>query len=915
MSSPRRIRRTAQRTTTVLGVAGGLAGLTLASPATAAAAADGAPTVVNRETVQAKLDATGELQGARVYNQLTVLGKGSVSVQDPTSGSGLRDLDGFSAPVVRDGKAQYSITVDGREDRRTVADYKEKLPITVKAEYKLDGKEVAPEDVVGKSGTLETTYTVVNRTATPTEVTYLDGNGKEIKETVDLVTPYVGSLGVVLPKQFSEVGAEFADVAGDGRGGTGVKWSLVLFDPLGAPAQQLTWTAKVSDAELPPAVLQAVPVAPGGNQVLANSETSISEGAAAASQLTAGATKIDGKVLELRDGARKILDGVSQLAAGAKALNSGLADTAAPGARTLSDGLGSAREGGAKLDDGLAQLLAGSTQLSDGLDAANTGGAALAGGLQELLAGGGRFVDGLNSAAAGGGKLAEGLRSTSGQPDLAGGAAQIAAGLASVRDGVAVLAGDAGLPAAKVGLEQLLFGLDHAPGTLGATDPGGLLQGLTAIAAGLSHPVGAAGPADRGGVKEGLAAVLDPATGLPAAKAGVTASKEDLTTKLATSLPQLKGAAQLTQSNLATALTALKAACDTIVAAQVLTDHDSDPATDDVLLPALPANCDLATDPVKAGTANGTAAAVTNGVQTVIENTTASRDGLIALEAGLTGAVGGLTLIKGGVDQLAAGSEGARKGVAESVVPGVQKLLAGVGGAVTGIQSSLAPGVTQLAAGSATLATKTGEAADGAAALKAGLDQLAGGGGQLAAGAGKAADGAKALSGGLGQLAAGGGKLEAGLGSAKEGTAKLSDGLGQLDDGGAKLADGLGAAAEGSGKIADGLAKVEDGQTQLADGANRLSGEGTSLLARSAGVAAASNAKKAAMLQAMGEKAADGALPFGLPEGATGSAAYSITLAGANSQAEDNTTRGAAALALLALGSLSGFAVRRRTGA
>jgi hypothetical protein len=62
----------------------------------------------------------------------------------------------------------------------------------------------------------------------------------------------------------------------------------------------------------------------------------------------------------------------------------------------------------------------------------------------------------------------------------------------------------------------------------------------------------------------------------------------------------------------------------------------------------------------------------------------------------------------------------------------------------------------------------------------------------------------------------------------------------------------------------------------------------------------------------MRDKGANNALPYGLPEDATGTAAFSVVLAGANSDAEDSTTRGAAALALLTLGSLSGFVLRRR---
>ena len=108
MSTQRRLKRSIARSTTVFGTVAGIAGLTLTSPLGAAAAAQtGDPQVINRETVQAKLDPSGELESARLYSQLTVLGNGTVNVADPSSSKNVRDLDGFSAPMVRDGKAQY----------------------------------------------------------------------------------------------------------------------------------------------------------------------------------------------------------------------------------------------------------------------------------------------------------------------------------------------------------------------------------------------------------------------------------------------------------------------------------------------------------------------------------------------------------------------------------------------------------------------------------------------------------------------------------------------------------------------------------------------------------------------------------------------------------------------------------------
>jgi putative membrane protein len=292
-------------------VAAGAAALVLAGGSAAGAASGGsAPEVVNRETVVAQLHSDGGLDVARLLSQLSVTGKGTVEVADPTESKGLRNLDGFGNPKVKDGKALYSITVDGSTSRRTVSDFTKALPVTVKASYRLDGREVRAQDVVGKDGLLETTYHVTNVSGVPTEISYKDGKGVTRTATVDLVLPLLGQLSIDLPKSFSDLATPTADVAGDGRGGSLVSYTMVLFEPLGAPTQTFTWSARVKDAELPPATIELVPVSTDNTSV-ATGKKSYSGGAAKAGELTVGAGQIDGHLLELQQGAGELLAGLT----------------------------------------------------------------------------------------------------------------------------------------------------------------------------------------------------------------------------------------------------------------------------------------------------------------------------------------------------------------------------------------------------------------------------------------------------------------------------------------------------------------------------------------------------------------------------------------------------------------------------
>jgi X-X-X-Leu-X-X-Gly heptad repeat protein len=267
-------------------------------------------------------------------------------------------------------------------------------PVTLDVTYELDGEKISADDLAGKTGRLEVTYLVRNRTTTPTELRFKDGKGEEIVETVDLVAPYVGRLAVALPARAGDIEAEGAEVLTDS-----LAWSLVLFNPIGEPAQQLKLSMNVSDAVVPEAELQVAKVTPTDGGALARGTAAAEEASGNSTRLTEGVFKIDSSVLKLRDGATQLFDGLVQLADGSAALNEGLADRAAPGAQKLSDGLGTAREGGDKLASGLGQLADGSKTLGAGLTSANDGGKALSAGLDQLVSGGGRLIAGLDSAA------------------------------------------------------------------------------------------------------------------------------------------------------------------------------------------------------------------------------------------------------------------------------------------------------------------------------------------------------------------------------------------------------------------------------------------------------------------------------------------------------------------------------------
>jgi putative membrane protein len=131
-----------------------VAGVFLPTGSQAVSADDGNVDVINTETVQIYMDADGNVDTKRIYEQLSMTGKGSVNFGNPIEPDGLRNLDGFEGFDVKDGEQQVDMDVDGVAHVRTVSDDPGDLPLDVNVKYNLDGKSVKAADVVGYEGEL-----------------------------------------------------------------------------------------------------------------------------------------------------------------------------------------------------------------------------------------------------------------------------------------------------------------------------------------------------------------------------------------------------------------------------------------------------------------------------------------------------------------------------------------------------------------------------------------------------------------------------------------------------------------------------------------------------------------------------------------------------------------------------------------
>lgn len=355
-------------------------------PVFAQSAASSTPTrIQHRQSVLTQVDPTGLYGESIVVTQLLVTGEGPTEVVlEDQATDGLRNLEGFGAPSISGSTVTWSIdaTRDGTL-RRTVAEVDPMtLPVAMTITYTLDGEDVTPNQLLGKTGFLTVTYTLENLTAEEREVRYFDGQGRPRTETVEVAVPIGGTFETELDARFVEVTSEDATaIAGDGSGNTAVNGSFTLFPPAGATTQSFSWSAWVSDAVVPAATITLLPVSSRVSPAVGSGQDQLDQLITGFKDITNGGLILNSNLLRLSDGAKALADGLTGSAApGAQQLADGLQKQAAPGSKQLSDALtGQIAPGARSLADGLTgQAAPGLAVLTDGLEEAAVGTGALA---------------------------------------------------------------------------------------------------------------------------------------------------------------------------------------------------------------------------------------------------------------------------------------------------------------------------------------------------------------------------------------------------------------------------------------------------------------------------------------------------------------------------------------------------------
>lgn len=238
----------------------------------------------------------------------------------------------------------------------------EEPPVTQKVTYYLDGKEISPEDLAGKSGKVKIRFDYTNTTSYTETV-----NGE--KQTVSV--PFAAITGLVLGDGFENIEvtngkAEVSDSSSVvlGYALPGLKDSLGIKDKdldgdVNIP-EYMEMTADVKNFSMPAAMTFVV-----------NASDYVSTDGIDTSDLDDMINDLKDASTQLQDGSKTLAEGTDTLADGLSTLQSKLG-TFASGVGTLQSGLKTYTDGVSTLSGGLNKLNSNVPTLSNGITTLNS---------------------------------------------------------------------------------------------------------------------------------------------------------------------------------------------------------------------------------------------------------------------------------------------------------------------------------------------------------------------------------------------------------------------------------------------------------------------------------------------------------------------------------------------------------------
>ena len=732
--------------------------------------------VYKEETVYVNADATGNSDEVTVSDWLKNSGSVSGNLTDESILKEIKNVKGDE--TFTENGDQLTWNTAG-EDIYYQGTTDKELPVSVKLTYFLDGKEVKPDELKGKSGHLKIQVQYTNNEKKTVTV---DGKEEEV------YTPFVMMTGMILPNEtFSNVTIDNGKVISDGSrnivvgfGMPGLKDSLDL-------DEETTKEAEDKGVTIPENF---------------EMEADVTDFTMSSTFTVALTDLLDDMDMDNIIDVDSLKDSLNELEDAALELVSG-SGTLADGASTLADGVSSYTAGADELNAGIQKYLGSNGELN--------------GSVTEYVNGVGKVVKGVKDYTSGTNALASGVISyVAGEQKIAAGAAQLSQlskGLEQVQTAVDTLskAADGKGEATDdlvIAANQLAAGTKQLQAVLGSEEVTALLTQVNGMVTTGNELISAT---------ESLSASLQtgiatPVANIAAALTGMETQLNAINTQLGTLQSDCETAvadvnAKITDYN--TKVDAAQAAANTsktqianaISALQVQLNATTDESVRDQISTAITAlqNAQTAADglnnvqkasAITVSVPTFDLSAITSGAATLQTNLKTFKETAAALQQQLPEMQKKLDAIAAAKDslpsdsisQLTASVTQLNQGM-QGLNTGLGTLSGGLGQLNTSVQAQFPTaiqGITELNGGFMQLGSYNTSLLSGAEKLKGSSSTLAAGAGTLQSGTNQLASGLNTLG---SQMSAGAAKLSANSNALREGASSLSEGAKKLADG------------------------------------------------------------------------------------------------------------------------------------
>ena len=315
------------------------------------------------ETVYLMSDASGNVDSTIVVNHLYNK-DGKDTIEDSSSLSDIENVKGDET-FTQDGE-NIKWQADGN-DIYYQGTASAEAPVSQKVTYYLDGKEIAPEELAGKSGKVTIHFDYINNTEYTETV-----NGEKVTVSV----PFAAMTALMLDDSFSNVEVTNGEVKENNGSSIVIGYALPGFaDSLGVDDSDFSEDVTIPEYFEVTADVEDFSLSTAMTFVVNASNYVGVDGASLDS--------VDELLDELTDATSQLQDGSAELSEGADALAEG-AETLESGMSTLKNGLSSYTEGANQINAGLNTLNGKVPDLSTGITTLNSSAKSLSDGVALL---------------------------------------------------------------------------------------------------------------------------------------------------------------------------------------------------------------------------------------------------------------------------------------------------------------------------------------------------------------------------------------------------------------------------------------------------------------------------------------------------------------------------------------------------